>query len=546
MCIDPSFLNDFESLGVDCEFGIFQRHAGVEPLGLLRFSTVPLEGLLKGLDDDFVLIEQADLLTLETNSFQEYMVRIKPYGLYYHTNKSAASIDPREVKNDELARLKFLRQKFLTDLTDPERIFVRKMPQYDGEREIEKLIEKIRVRGPAWLVLVREASDPKAPRTVRIVGDRVLAVEVTAYAEDADPYGEQFTDWWIICQNIFSIATGRQFENSTTKNSALSIEKRLPTGGGSLSSSVAARTLLTQAVGPRLEVCAAPETGVFEKVIFKEPVPGRVNTLLAASVWIYVPKTSTITAGELRLSSAKIIRHRKLNSGLRDRWQRIDVSGRLERDDSEANVILALQGLFSDHFWLHSCSIVQDEIDTGSMSPVPAIERALLTPEMVTPDAPGGALAVHEFEQIRGEIQTTWSGTSVSAPLFREIYRHSIRSFDDTPTFVGYFSVPVDDYAGNIVFACDALLSGLPNQPVKELGIVIDGLPSRRIETYDFARSSQWQTLFVSVTIPAATDLVRCVLYVRGGFTGNLYTCGWRAEFDAAPVSSAYVSGVEG
>ena len=44
---------DFESLGENCEFGLVQRRCGIEPLGLLRFSSTPLPPLLHALRERF-------------------------------------------------------------------------------------------------------------------------------------------------------------------------------------------------------------------------------------------------------------------------------------------------------------------------------------------------------------------------------------------------------------------------------------------------------------------------------------------------------------
>src|ERR1700761_1738697 len=46
----------FESLGGTghgCEFGLFQRHFGAEPLGLLRWADTPVDLLIKALESRF-------------------------------------------------------------------------------------------------------------------------------------------------------------------------------------------------------------------------------------------------------------------------------------------------------------------------------------------------------------------------------------------------------------------------------------------------------------------------------------------------------------
>jgi hypothetical protein len=46
---DRDLVLNFESIGDNCEFGLVQRMAGAEPLGLLRFSSTPLPLLVRAL-----------------------------------------------------------------------------------------------------------------------------------------------------------------------------------------------------------------------------------------------------------------------------------------------------------------------------------------------------------------------------------------------------------------------------------------------------------------------------------------------------------------
>ena len=47
---DRDLVLRFESLGDNCELGLVQRAAGVEPLGLLRFADSSLDRLVRLLD----------------------------------------------------------------------------------------------------------------------------------------------------------------------------------------------------------------------------------------------------------------------------------------------------------------------------------------------------------------------------------------------------------------------------------------------------------------------------------------------------------------
>jgi hypothetical protein len=58
---EAALLDGFESLGEDCEFGLAQRHYGVEPpLTLFRWSGTQFEDLVRGLESRFVGLGAAD------------------------------------------------------------------------------------------------------------------------------------------------------------------------------------------------------------------------------------------------------------------------------------------------------------------------------------------------------------------------------------------------------------------------------------------------------------------------------------------------------
>ena len=83
----PEIALKFESLGENCEFGLFQRRCDAEPLGLLRFSSTFMRNLIRGIDNGFDglgTIEDIDP-RLEGGARKEYMIHEKKYTLVYHT-----------------------------------------------------------------------------------------------------------------------------------------------------------------------------------------------------------------------------------------------------------------------------------------------------------------------------------------------------------------------------------------------------------------------------------------------------------------------------
>jgi hypothetical protein len=86
--LDPRTLTlQFESLGHNCEFGLFQRHLEAEPLGLLRFAGITLDNLLDGLRRGFADVgDEIVVRTLPSNNGKlEYMVYDDRYKLGLHS-----------------------------------------------------------------------------------------------------------------------------------------------------------------------------------------------------------------------------------------------------------------------------------------------------------------------------------------------------------------------------------------------------------------------------------------------------------------------------
>jgi len=50
---DQELLRNFENLGCNCEFGLLQRYAGVESMGLLRWSSCSPKSVIAALENHF-------------------------------------------------------------------------------------------------------------------------------------------------------------------------------------------------------------------------------------------------------------------------------------------------------------------------------------------------------------------------------------------------------------------------------------------------------------------------------------------------------------
>jgi hypothetical protein len=118
-------MRHFESLGDNCAFGLAQRKAGAEVLGLLRFANTPLRSLLRGLSDAFrAALQKTDIeLYLHPDEPREYMLRIARYGIRWHTLVHEPDADAQTVERDQVIKLGFLRRKFDEGLRAGRKIF---------------------------------------------------------------------------------------------------------------------------------------------------------------------------------------------------------------------------------------------------------------------------------------------------------------------------------------------------------------------------------------------------------------------------------------
>jgi hypothetical protein len=127
-------MRGFESLGDNCAFGLAQRKAGAEVLGLLRFANTPLRALLRGLADGFkaaLAKAEIEIYLHPDGNPREYMLRIARYGIRWHTMVHEPDAEAAAVERDQVMKLGFLRRKFEEGLRGGRKIstLVRSEPQ---------------------------------------------------------------------------------------------------------------------------------------------------------------------------------------------------------------------------------------------------------------------------------------------------------------------------------------------------------------------------------------------------------------------------------
>jgi hypothetical protein len=162
-----NIFGDMESLGEGCEFGFVQRLAGVEALGLLRFSGITLPDLIRALDARFDNIGSPENIRIEPKSgVKEMYVFEDSYRLNYHFFQDGAEVDLLKEIKRQSARIRFLARNLMENLEGAEKLFVWCSHKETAESDVLKLVETMQSYGPNTLLWV--SSDPLGSRVGQV------------------------------------------------------------------------------------------------------------------------------------------------------------------------------------------------------------------------------------------------------------------------------------------------------------------------------------------------------------------------------------------
>ena len=178
----------FESLGDNCEFGIVQRLAGIEPLGLLRWSNIQPAKLAQILNNGFEGVGDPANTELSVTVTGDYHLFDRRYfGMHTFINSGHASAE--DLLPKMCRRLRFLKDKMIEDLTDGEKIFVHKATHeslsLDAMRAIKTAMQRY---GNGVLLCVQRPPVPDLDKSVEVVEDG-LAGRLSVAADPRSPGG---------------------------------------------------------------------------------------------------------------------------------------------------------------------------------------------------------------------------------------------------------------------------------------------------------------------------------------------------------------------
>jgi hypothetical protein len=218
----------FVSLGQNCEFGLMQRMAGAEPLGLLRFAGIDLPNLLRGLEDGFADVENPEFFDFKSGMFQnrmEYLVHIRRHGIRLHTHifvDETKDIDAVALR--VMGYLRFLQRHFVNTLQQGGRIFVLQHPAVTTAMHALPVLARLAAHGDNRLLYVTEQSRVP-PGTVWAEQAGLYRGAIDGFVPPDEAWRINVPAWLSLCANVWqaehSASVDRKQGERTRQGAAL-------------------------------------------------------------------------------------------------------------------------------------------------------------------------------------------------------------------------------------------------------------------------------------------------------------------------------------
>jgi hypothetical protein len=196
----------FESLGHNCEFGMFLKRLDVTAISLLRFAGITLDQLLAGMEHGFEGAgENVFVGTHPTRGGEdEYIVHERRYNFGLHSFFGVSQATPEEVKAAHGARLRFAARQFGHTLRDGKRLFVFQRPGAILRARALPLLHRLQHFGPNALLYVDQDSGLPSG-AVEQVGHGLFHGKLAHLAPADDAGNLDFAGWLGLCANAYRL-----------------------------------------------------------------------------------------------------------------------------------------------------------------------------------------------------------------------------------------------------------------------------------------------------------------------------------------------------
>jgi hypothetical protein len=331
----------FESLGDNCEFGLIQRQAGLEPLGLFRFSFAPMASLLRALDGDFAGVADPANIEIRVASNKEFVVHLRGFDFVQHTGRREGEVAVERLQREEETKLKYLIRRCTGVLRSGEKILIRKGEGSKTPADAARLLAALRRFGPATLLWLTEADADHPPGSVRVIADHLLHGRIDHFAPPRNAQSTSFTCWVDVCRGAYVLWTSGA-PVGTCVPAPRHVDQRanllLKQPAGAALSGEPRCVLLKEQIdieilcGRPIDRAANTET-ICRHVLTSDQrgtvgarvvglAPGAIHTF---SIWY--KSDAVMKSVGVELAGCRTLRMRRLSEGPTHMWQRLEVSG---------------------------------------------------------------------------------------------------------------------------------------------------------------------------------------------------------------------------
>lgn len=331
----------FEGLGDNCEFGLLQRRCGADPQGLLRLSHTRLATLEALLANECEGVMDGDDLALAPHPhFPEKIIgRSNSLDDLDHqvTTQTPGIVTPADHATNA-RRIAYLKRRFLEDLREGTKIFVRRGRDSRPDT-VESFLARFRRLSQAWVLLVVETDDEGCRgRTVQL-GHRYLVGYVGRLAITGDVLDSEVETWISVLLHAYGIVHGGRRSSAAPKlqrNAALSLPMLEQLQGCTM------RRLHDPSRGDAVVSVELSHDMTFDESTYAlefADFPSDLRSFVCA-IWIVVPTSFAGTFVRVMTSTATEQIDRQADLRKRDVWQRIWVLGHIRRGSTRIRVDL--------------------------------------------------------------------------------------------------------------------------------------------------------------------------------------------------------------
>jgi hypothetical protein len=212
---DRELVLQFESLGDNCELGLVQRMAGVEPLGLFRFASAPVRNVIRAMAGRFAGMAEPGQISVQGVK-DEYMINLAKYGFAYHAHVKIGDADPLLLQQQQARTVPFLIGKLIADLQHSEKIMVFRQNEELSANDLIDLRSAIAAYGSAALLWVQPARPGFPAGLVVAVDDTLMIGYVTRLAQRENAPDLDLRSWMSMLRKAYA-ARHVRLETTTNK-----------------------------------------------------------------------------------------------------------------------------------------------------------------------------------------------------------------------------------------------------------------------------------------------------------------------------------------